>query len=101
MDENENDNELGMNLNDFDTGVELEDSKSNKKIIIITISIILALLIIAAIIFIIFLPHNDKKITYDIICKYYIQDTSKDTKILSDEFQSDSNISIYINDKKI
>ena len=97
----EDDNELGIDLNYFDSGIQIEDSKSNKKIIIITIAIIFALLIIAAIIFIIFLPKKNNKVSYEIICKYKIQDISKETRILSENFQLNSNLSIYINDKKI
>ena len=97
----EDDNELGIDLNYFDSGIQIEDSKSNKKIIIITIAIIFALLIIAAIIFIIFLPKKNNKVSYEKICKYKIQDISKETRILSENFQLNSNLSIYINDKKI
>lgn len=98
--EEDNDNEEGMNLNDVDSGTQLEESKARIKIIIITILITLFLLIIATVIFIIFLPHIIKLIN-EIICKYNIKDNSKNTSILSDEFNLDSNITIYINDKKI
>ena len=102
MDDKDDDNELGMNLNDFDSGIQLEEPKSNKKIIIITIIIILLLLIIAVIIFIIFLPHGKSKPINELIeCKYNIKDNSKSNNILSEEFNLTSDLTIFIDDKKV
>ena len=101
MKKEEDDNELEMNLNDFDSGIQLEEPKSNKKIIIMSIVIILLLLLIAVVIFIIYLPSDEEE-TYELICTYNIQDISKPNNILSEEYNLDLNTTtIYLRDIKI
>ena len=98
----EDDNDLGMNLNDFDSGVQIEEPKSNKKIVV-AILIIVLLLIIAVIIFIVFLPDKNESnggTISEIICKYNIQDSSKKIYILSEEYKING-ITIYLNDTEI
>ena len=115
---NENENDIGMSLNDFNSENQSIQNKTftNKIKIIIGISALLAIIFFIIIITIIFVS-NDKDdndtniddqgkitpelITADIICKYNIQTITENIHILGYDFNLDSNIEIYINDKKI
>ena len=109
---NEDENELGMYINDVSSDILSKKSKniSNKtKLILgITASIII---IIAIIIIIIILSNkknnneddkiNPEKVTGEILCKYYIEAISNEINLLGNEFLLDPKMDIYINDKKI
>ena len=81
----EDDNELGINLNDFDSRIQIEFSKSKKNNhynnchYFCTINYCSNL-------FIIFLPQKINKVSYEIICKFKIQDIYIETGILSENF---------------
>ena len=93
--------------NDFSS----EDIKQQKKLspkllkLLIGISIIFVLIIVFIIILIIFLnspKNNDNQKSLGIItCIYDIKDISKDTMILSNNFEKNSNFEIFINNKAV
>ena len=112
---NEDENDLGMNIND-DINSDILSKKSsflsNKTKLIISISISLLIIITIIIILILFLSKKNKNhkedesinpelVTAEILCKYYIETSLKEIALLSSEYNLDLNIDIYINDKKI
>jgi hypothetical protein len=98
--ETNDDDDIGMNLNDFDAGVQLEDKKSKKAITIVIISATLFLLIAAVIIFIMFLPNDKNESSAEIICKYNIQNISQNVSLLYSQYKSYSKLDIFIDNKR-
>ena len=87
-----------------------EEGKSNSRKILLIISLITVLLLLSLVIFLLISsssssssPSSKNETTNQdtLICTFNIDNITKETQILSEEFQKDSSFDMYIDDVKI